>query len=70
MILTSGKGPEAGIGSSCSHPNLALEKEMDQLDAQTVRRMDPQAWYTLLLEKYFRWRSTAPNRYASTTASS
>jgi hypothetical protein len=48
--------------------NFALEKEMDQLDAESVRRMDPQAWYTFLLEKYFRWKYTAPNRYASTTA--
>ena len=47
--------------------NLALEKEMDQLDAETVRMMDPQAWYSFLLEKYFRWKYTAPNRYASTT---
>ena len=47
--------------------NLALEKEMDQLDAESVRMMDPQAWYSFLLEKYFRWKYTAPNRYASTT---
>ena len=47
--------------------NLALEKEMDQLDAETVRLMDPRAWFGFLLEKYFRWKYTAPNRYASTT---
>jgi hypothetical protein len=47
--------------------NLALEKEMDQLDAETVRMMDPQAWFVFLLEKYFRWKYTAPNRYGSTT---
>jgi hypothetical protein len=47
--------------------NLALEKEMEQLDAQTVRMMDPQAWFRFLLEKYFRWKYTAANRYASTT---
>ena len=46
---------------------LALEKEMDQLGAETVRRMNPQEWYTFLLEKYFRWKYTAPNRYATTT---
>ncbi len=47
--------------------NLALEKEMDQLDNETTRTMDPQAWYWFLLDKYFRWKYTAPNRYASTT---
>lgn len=47
--------------------NLALEKEMDQLDAETVKMMDPQAWFVFLLEKYFRWKYTAPNRYGSTT---
>jgi hypothetical protein len=47
--------------------NLALEKEMDQLDAEQARKMDPEAWYKFLLEKYFRWKYTAPNRFASTT---
>jgi hypothetical protein len=47
--------------------NLALEKEMDQLDAETVRTMNPKAWFEFLLDKYFRWKYTAPNRYASTT---
>ena len=47
--------------------NLALEKEMDQLDAEQVKKMDPKAWYKFLLEKYFRWKYTAPNRFASTT---
>jgi hypothetical protein len=47
--------------------NLALEMEMDQLDIGTIRTMEPQTWYRFLLEKYFRWKYTAPNRYASTT---
>ncbi len=47
--------------------NLALEREMDQLDAGIVRAMSPQAWYGFLLERYFRWKYTAQNRYASTT---
>jgi hypothetical protein len=47
--------------------NLELEKEMDQLDAEAVRAMNSKAWFTFLLEKYFRWKYTAPNRYASTT---
>lgn len=49
--------------------NLALEKEMDQLDANQVKAMDREAWYRFLLEKYFRWKYTAPNRYVSTTMS-
>ena len=48
-------------------PNLALEKEMDELDVEIVRKMTPRAWFEFLLEKYFRWKYTAPNRYASTT---
>jgi hypothetical protein len=47
--------------------NLAIEKEMDQLDVGIVKLMDPQEWYRFLLEKYFRWKYTAPNRYGSTT---
>jgi hypothetical protein len=47
--------------------NLALEKEMEQFDAETVRMMGQREWYDFLLEKYFRWKYTAPNRYASTT---
>jgi hypothetical protein len=47
--------------------NLALEMEMDHLDIGAIRAMDPQTWYRFLLEKYFRWKYTAPNRYASTT---
>jgi hypothetical protein len=46
---------------------LALEREMDRLDPKTVEAMDTNAWYQFLLEKYFRWKFTAPNRYASTT---
>ena len=48
-------------------PNLALEKEIDELDVEIVRKMTPRAWFEFLLEKYFRWKYTAPNRYASTT---
>jgi hypothetical protein len=48
---------------------LALERESQQLNPEAVRAMDAQQWYTFLLEKYFRWKYTAPNRYASTTKS-
>lgn len=48
---------------------LALEREIQQLNLDVVRAMDAQQWYTFLLEKYFRWKYTAQNRYASTTKS-
>jgi hypothetical protein len=48
-------------------PNLELEKEIDKLDAKTVRTMNHKAWFEFLLEKYFRWKYTAPNRLGSTT---
>lgn len=48
---------------------LPLEREIQQLNLDAVRAMDAQQWYTFLLEKYFRWKYTAPNRYASTTKS-
>jgi hypothetical protein len=34
--------------------NLELEKEMDRLDEETVKAMNPKAWFEFLLEKYFR----------------
>src|ERR1022692_4306310 len=40
---------------------------MDELDAEVVRKMAAKAWFEFLLEEYFRWKYTAPNRYASTT---
>ena len=33
-----------------------------------LRGMDAEGWYDFLLKEYFRWRYTAPNRYATTTA--
>ena len=47
--------------------NLALEHEMDQLDASAVQGMNSQEWYDFLLLKYFKWKFTAANRYATTT---
>lgn len=47
--------------------NLALEKEMDSLDSTLVQQLDAQGWYEFLLDEYFRWKYTAPNRYATTT---
>ncbi len=47
--------------------NIALEREMERLDLANIKRMDAVGWYHFLLEKYFRWKYTAPNRYATTT---
>ncbi len=47
--------------------NLELEHEMDNLNSDIVRMMDKNEWYDFLLNKYFKWKYTAPNRYATTT---
>ncbi len=47
--------------------NLALERELDVLNPELVAVMNAQEWYEFLLDKYFKWKYTAANRYASTT---
>jgi hypothetical protein len=47
--------------------NLDLEKSLDDLKLERLHRMDAQGWYDFLKNEYFRWKYTAPNRYASTT---
>jgi hypothetical protein len=47
--------------------NLDLEKSLDALDIERIRCMDPRGWYDFLRVEYFRWKYTAPNRYATTT---
>ncbi|MDX9701517.1 MAG: hypothetical protein RBU23_00585 [Candidatus Auribacterota bacterium] len=47
--------------------NMQLEKDMDVLNPDYVKKLDAQGWYDFLLNKYFRWKYTAPNRYATTT---
>lgn len=48
--------------------NLALERMLDALDANRLRDLTPRGWYDFLHDEYFRWKYTAPNRYATTTA--
>ena len=48
--------------------NMALEKAMENLDHELLRNMDERGWYEFLRDEYFRWKYTAPNRYATTTA--
>jgi len=47
--------------------NRALEDSLSRLDLARLRQMGPEAWYAFLRDEYFRWKYTAPNRYASTT---
>lgn len=47
--------------------NIRLEKELNELTAEKIISLDPIAWYDFLHDQYFRWKYTAPNRYASTT---
>ena len=49
--------------------NLALERKLDRLNVNHIRRLDAQGWYDFLRLEYFRWKYTAPNRYATTTKS-
>src|SRR5688572_5986904 len=47
--------------------NMELERELNDLTLDKITSLDPMGWYDFLLDKYFRWKYTAPNRYASTT---
>ncbi len=47
--------------------NLDLECEFDSLDGRAVEALDANSWYEFLIDKYFRWKYTAANRYATTT---
>jgi hypothetical protein len=48
--------------------HMAVEKEFDTLNSDTVKQMNAEQWYEFLLKKYFFWKYTAPNRYATTTS--
>lgn len=48
--------------------NISLENDMECFDRERIRRMSPEDWFTFLHDKYFRWKYTASNRYATTTA--
>jgi hypothetical protein len=47
--------------------NMDLEKELNDLNSDVVKNMNTEEFYNFLLNKYFKWKYTAPNRYASTT---
>ena len=47
--------------------NIELERDLNDLKLEKITSLDPLGWYDFLHDKYFRWKYTAPNRYASTT---
>jgi hypothetical protein len=47
--------------------NLKLERAFENLDLKNLQAMNQTNWYIFLRDEYFRWKYTAPNRYASTT---
>ena len=47
--------------------HIAIEREMDALRPDDIRHLDADQWYDWLLNKYFFWKYTARNRYATTT---
>lgn len=49
--------------------NMALERELNDLKLEEITGLDPLGWYHFLHDKYFRWKYTAPNRYATTISS-
>ena len=47
--------------------HIGIEREMEALRPDDVRQLDADQWYDWLLNKYFVWKYTAHNRYATTT---
>jgi hypothetical protein len=41
--------------------NVALEKEMEQLNPERIRQMSPNQWFNFLRDKYFPWKFTQCN---------
>lgn len=53
----------------CVSPeNMQVEKDMERLDAEIVRRMNAKEFYDFLHDTYFVWKYTAKNRLATTRA--
>lgn len=49
--------------------NIELEKELEHINLNKIRTMSAQEWFDFLHYKYFVWKYTAANRYATTTKS-
>jgi hypothetical protein len=54
-------------GGFIKEQNVELEESLNTLDLERLRSFSPQEWYDFLHDEYFRWKYTAPNRYATTT---
>jgi hypothetical protein len=53
---------------SCIRPeNLEVEKRMNRLDSEDIKRLSPLEWYDFLKDEYFPWKYTSPNRLATST---
>jgi hypothetical protein len=48
--------------------NLELERAIEPLDLNRIRSLTSDGWFDFLHDEYFRWKYTARNRYATTTA--
>jgi len=45
---------------------MAIEKELNDLQVETIANMNSQEWYDFLYNKYFFWKYTTPNRIITT----
>jgi len=47
--------------------NQALERELENLDVDSLKHLDARGWYEFLHDKYFAWKYTQKNYYVTTT---
>ncbi|MCF8223726.1 MAG: hypothetical protein K9J25_11305 [Bacteroidales bacterium] len=47
--------------------HLVLEKRLNELNREEIDTLHTVDWYNFLHDSYFKWKYTAPNRYATTT---
>jgi hypothetical protein len=47
--------------------NVELERRMNDLQIEDIVFLNPEGWFRFLHDQFFRWKYTAPNRYATTT---
>lgn len=49
--------------------NIDLERRIEAISPDAIRKMDGAAFYCFLYDEYFKWKYTAPNRLATTRKS-
>ena len=47
--------------------HLIIEEDIIRNNIISIEKMTPKEWFDFLLNKYFKWKYTQANRYASTT---